>query len=134
MQRSTFPGVGINLDWQPQNGDARSAFVDIFPILADLWDKGIKGAATPRFKLRFVEKAEAQGSLFLAARFGLYSSDEYYASSCAKDFMGKHWLYDAAFQETGWPGDFQSLLGLTTSYCRLTRQHVHSQRLLSAEP
>jgi hypothetical protein len=122
-QHRMFPAD--RLDWQPQNGDARSYFVDIFPILADLWDKEFKGAATPRFKLRFVEKAEAQGSLFLAARFGLYSRDEYY-EFLRKNFHGETLIYDAAFRATGWPGDFQSLLGLTTSYCRPTRQHVHS--------
>jgi hypothetical protein len=95
------------------------------PILADLWDKEFKVAASPRIKLRFIEKAEAQGSLFLAARFGLYSSGEYY-EFLRKNFHGETLVYDAAFRATGWPGDFQSLLGLTAFFRRPTRQHIHS--------
>ena len=45
----------------------RSYFVDIFPILGDLWEKEFRGVASPRFKLKFVGKAEAEKSLFLAA-------------------------------------------------------------------
>jgi hypothetical protein len=83
-------------------------------------------AASPRIKLRFIEKAEAQGSLFLAARFGLYSSGEYY-EFLRKNFHGETLVYDAAFRATGWPGDFQSLLGLTAFFRRPTRQHIHSR-------
>ena len=43
-------------------------------------------------------------------------------------------MYDAAFRATGWPGDFQSLVGLTTSYCRPTRQHIHSHAFFLLNP
>lgn len=130
-QHRTFPAD--RLDWRPMNGNVRSYFVDIFPILADLWDKEFKGATSPRFKLRFVEKGEAQGSLFLAARFGFYSSDEYY-EFVSKNFRGERLMYDAAFRSTGWPGDFQSVLALTASYCRPIRQHVHSHAFFLLNP
>src|SRR5262249_21919557 len=87
------------LDWRPANGDVRSYFVDIFPMLDDLWDKEFKGAASPRFKLRFVEKAKSEGSLFVAARFGLYSADEYY-EFLRKNFQAETLVYDATFRAT----------------------------------
>ena len=45
-------------------------------------------------------------------------------------------MYDAAFRATGWPGDFQSLLGLTAFFRRPTRQHIHSHAffLLNLKP
>ena len=65
-----FPAAA--LDWDPVgNNNVRSYFVDIKPILDDLWDKEFRNVATPRFKLRFMEKAEAEGSLLRAARFGI---------------------------------------------------------------
>src|SRR5260370_5892594 len=39
------------LDWRPMTRDVRSYFVDIFPILADLWDKEFKAAANPSFNV-----------------------------------------------------------------------------------
>lgn len=121
------------LDWRPLNTNVRSYFVDILPILADLWEKEFRGVASPRFKLKFVEKAEAQKSLFLSARFGLYSSDEYY-EFLGKNFNAKSFVYDAAFRSTRWPVDFQSLLGLTASHCRPTRQRVHSHAFFLLNP
>lgn len=130
-QHRTFPAD--KLDWRPLGPNVRSYFVDIFPILNDLWDKEFKGVASPRFTLRFVERAEAEKSLFLAARFGLYSSDEYY-EFLSKNFNAGTFVYDAAFRSTRWPGDFQSLLGLTASYCRPTRQRVHSHAFFLLNP
>jgi hypothetical protein len=111
----------------------RSYFVDIFPILVDLWDKEFKGVASPRFTLKFVEKAEAEKSLFLAARFGVYASDEYY-EFLRKNFKAESLVYDKAFRSLGWPGNFQSLLGLTGAYCRPTRQRVHSHAFFLLNP
>jgi hypothetical protein len=130
-QHRTFPAD--RLDWQPLNRNVRSYFVDIFPILSDLWEKEFKGVTSPRFKLKFIEKAEAEKSLFLAVRFGLYSSDEYY-EFLRKNFNAGTLVYDAAFRSTRWPGDFQSLLGLTASYCRPTRQRVHSHGFFLLNP
>jgi hypothetical protein len=130
-QHRTFPAE--DLDWRPLNTNVRSYFVDIFPILHDLWEKEFNGVASPRFKLKFIDKAEAEKSLFLAARFGLYSSDEYY-EFLRKNFNAEAFSYDADFRSTRWPRDFQSLLGLTASYCRPTRQRVHSHAFFLLNP
>jgi hypothetical protein len=130
-QHLTFPAS--HLDWTPLNSTLRSYFVDIFPILDDLWDKEFKSVDNPRFKLKFVEKTEAEKSLFLAARFGLYSSNEYY-NFLHKNFHAETLAYDATFRSAPWPGDFQSLLGLTASYCRPTRQRIHSHAFFLLDP
>src|SRR5258708_27770640 len=102
-----------------------SNIVDVFRILDELWDKEFKGIANPRVKIKFLDKAESEKSLFLAARFGLYSSDDYY-EFLRKNFNAETLVYDAAFRSSRWPADFQSLLGFTASHCRPTRQRVRS--------
>src|SRR5438132_45811 len=87
----------VILDDSTRKTNTRSYFVDIFPILDDLWDKEFKAVTSPRFKLMFLEKVEAEKSLFLAARFGLYSSDEYY-EFLRKNFNAGTLVYDAAFR------------------------------------
>ena len=130
-QHRTFPAE--RLDWQPLGTRVSSYFVDIFPILRDLWEKELKVVASPRFKLRFIEKREAEKSLFLAARFGLYSTEESY-EFLRKNFNAEGLVYDATFRSAHWPGDFQSPLSLTTSYCRPTRQRVHSHAFFLLNP
>jgi hypothetical protein len=127
----TFPAS--RLDWRPLNGDVMSYFVDIVPILDELWGKEFKSIANPRFKIRFVDKAESQKSLFLAARFGLFPSDDFY-EFLRKNFNAETLVYDASFRSSQWPGDFQSLLGLTASYCRPNRQRVHSHAYFLLDP
>jgi hypothetical protein len=92
-QHRIFPAV--RLDWRPLNGDVVSYFVDVFPILHELWDKEFKGIANPRLKIKFVDKTESEKSLFLAARFGLYSNDDYY-EFLRKNFNAETLVYDAA--------------------------------------
>ena len=130
-QHRTFPAD--RLDWRPGNGELMSYFVDVFPILDELWDKEFKGIANPRFKIKFVDKAESKESLFLAARFGFYSGDDYY-EFLRKNFNAETLVYDAGFRSSRWPGDFQSLLGLTASHCRPTRQRVHSHAYFLLNP
>lgn len=131
-QHRTFPAD--RLDRRLPDGNARSYFVDIFPILNHFWDKEFKGAASPRFKLKFAQKTEAMKSLFVAARFGLYSGEEYY-EFLRKNFNAEELVYDASFRATmRWPGDFQSLLGLTTFFCRPTRQYVNSHAFFLLDP
>jgi hypothetical protein len=108
-------------------------FVDVFPIFDELWNKEFKGITNPRFKIKFVEKAESEKSLFLAARFGLYPSDDYY-EFLRKNFNAETLAYDSAFRSSRWPGDFQSILGFTGSHCRPTRQHVHSHAYFLLNP
>jgi hypothetical protein len=130
-QHRTFPAD--HLDWRPRNDEVMSYFVDVFPILDELWDKEFKGIANPRLKIKFVDKAESEKSLFLAARFGLYSGDDYY-EFLRKTFNAETLIYDAAFRSSRWPGDFLTLLDLTASYCRPTPQRVHSHAYFLLNP
>jgi len=121
------------LDWRPAGRNAASYFVDIFPLLNDLWDKEFKGTDKPRIRIKYIEKADAEKSLFLAARFGLYTSNDYYAF-LQENFKAEALVYDAGFRAMHWPGDFQSMLGLTAGYCRPSRQrHSHAFFLLDPE-
>jgi len=121
------------LDWKPLNRDTVSYFVDIFPILDELWDEEFKGNANPRLKIKFIDKAESEKSLFLAARFGLYSNDDYY-EFLRKNFNAEMFVYDDAFKSARWPSDFQSLLGITASHCRPTRQRIDSHAYFLLNP
>ena len=129
-QHRSFPAE--SLDWRPWNTDVRSYFVDIFPILDDLWEKEFKGAS-PRYRLQFLDKKETGKSPYLAARFGHYSNDEYY-EFLRNNFQAEVFLYDAAFRGMRWPGNFQTLLGLTASHCRPTRQWLHSHAFFLLNP
>jgi hypothetical protein len=130
-QHRTFPAS--SLDWRPLNRDVMPYFVDVFPIFDELWNKEFKGITNSRFKIKFVEKAESEKSLFLAARFGLYRSDDYY-EFLRKNFNAETLAYDSAFRSSRWPGDFQSILGFTGSHCRPTRQHVDSHAYFLLNP
>jgi hypothetical protein len=130
-QHRTFPAN--RLDWRPLNRNVISYFVDVFPILDELWNKEFKSISNPRFKVKFVEKAESERSLFLAARFGLYPSDDYY-EFLRRNFNAETLVYDSSFRSARWPRDFQSLLGFTASYCRQTRQRVHSHAYFLLNP
>ena len=130
-QHRTFPAD--RLDWRPLNGGVSSYFVDVFPLFDQLWDKEFKGIANPRFKIKFIDKAESEKSLFLAARFGFYSSADYY-EFLRKKFNAEMLVYDAAFRSSRWPGDFQSLLSFTASHCRPTGQRVHSHAYFLLNP
>ncbi|MBZ5636576.1 MAG: hypothetical protein LAO55_25915 [Acidobacteriia bacterium] len=104
-QHRTFPAD--RFDWKPFNRDVMSYCVDVFPILAELWDKEFKGIASPRFRIKFVDKAESEKSLFLAVRFGHYSSDDYY-DFLRKNFSAELLVYDAAFRSSRWPPGFKA--------------------------
>jgi len=111
------------LDWDPLgNNNVRSYFVDIQPILDDLWDREFRNVATPRFKLRFMEKAEAEGSLLRAARFGIYPTDNHY-EYVKRNFGAEAVTDNAELRARNWPGDFQSPLSLTSAYCNASRQN-----------
>jgi hypothetical protein len=121
------------LDWKPFNRNVMSYFVDVFPIFNELWNKEFKGITKPSFRIRFVDKAEAEEPLFVAARFGLYPSDDYY-EFLRKNFNAETLVYDSAFRASRWPSDFQSLLGFTASHCRPRRQRVHSHAYFLLNP
>ncbi|MGA8875915.1 MAG: hypothetical protein WB555_10290 [Candidatus Korobacteraceae bacterium] len=122
-----------NLDWNPFGRNVQSYFVDIFPPLHDLWEREFKGFDNPRFKVKYIEKAEAEKSLLLAARFGLYSSSDYY-EFLQRNFRAEPFVYDATFRSTHWPADFQTILGLTAHSCGPPRQRIHSHAFFLLDP
>lgn len=117
-----FPAA--SLDWDPMGtNNVRSYFVDIRSILDDLWDKEFRNVATPRFKLRYMEKTEAEGSLLRAARFGIYPTDNHY--EFVKRNFGAEAIEDnAELHARNWPGDFQTPMNLTGAYCIASRQEL----------
>lgn len=122
-----------HLDWKLYNRDTRSYFVDIAPILEDLWDKEFKGIENSRFKIKFFDKAESEKSLLLAARFGHYSAADYY-EFLSQNFKAEPLVYNSAFRSNRWPGDFITILGLTASHCRPMRQRIHSHAFFLLNP
>jgi len=130
-QHRTFPSD--RLDWKPWNRETISYFLDVWPILNELWDKEFRNGANPRLKIRFLDKAESEKSLFLAARFGAYPQNEMY-EFLRKNFQADAVAYDATFKSSHWPGDFQTPLGLTTIHCRPNRQRVHSHGYFLLNP
>ena len=69
FQHRTF--AADRLDWNPwgQGDRIQSYFVDIWPILDDLWDKEFKGISNPRLKIKFLEKTRAESSLIARGSF-----------------------------------------------------------------
>ncbi len=121
------------LDWRPPNREVRSYFVDIFPLLDELWNEEFKGVTNPRVRIGYLDKAESEKSLFLAARFGFYSSDDYY-EFLRRNFKAEMFVYDATFKSSRWPLKFQSLLNFTASHCHPTRQRMHSHAYFLLNP
>jgi hypothetical protein len=66
------------LEWESRRGQTTSYFVDVWPILDEVWKKEFKFSTKPSLKFRYIEKADAKKSLLLAARFGIYSNDDSY--------------------------------------------------------
>src|SRR5579863_5848860 len=134
FQHRTFPSG--RLDWNPwgQGQQVQSYFVDIWPVLDELWDKEFKGISDPRLKIKFLDKTKSESSLLLAARFGLYSNDDSY-EFMARNFGAATLDYDGEFRTSHWPPNFQTILGLTGIHCRPTRQRLHSHAyfLLNAD-
>ena len=122
-----------DLDWNPWGRNVQSYFVDIFPPLRDLWEKEFKGFDNPRLRVRYIEKSEAEKSLLLTARFGLYSSDDYY-EFLQRNFRAEPMVYDTAFRSNHWPGEFQTVIGLTSHFCRPTRQRWKSHAFFLLNP
>jgi hypothetical protein len=133
FQHRTFPSA--NLDWNPwgQGQNTQSYFVDVWPILDELWDKEFKGIATPRVKLKYLEKARSEASPLLAARFGLYSGDGSY-EFLAQNFNAEVLDYENWLPTAHWPADFNPPLGLTALHCRPTRQRLHSHAFFLLNP
>ncbi|WP_058187312.1 hypothetical protein [Terracidiphilus gabretensis] len=73
-----------------------SAACGCLPILDELWDREFKGNQSPRIKLRFLEEAVSEASLFLAAHYGMYLNNDTY-QSLTKTFAAESITYNAEF-------------------------------------
>ena len=113
------------LDWRPWRDEATSYFVDVWPILDEVWEKEFKFSTKPTFKFRYIEKEDAKKSLLLAAKYGLYSNDDSYAF-LKENFGAEAIVYDTQFKAALKPGTFYTPLALTAYRCIQRRQHVHS--------
>jgi hypothetical protein len=131
FQHRTYPAA--RLDWNPFGRRDMSYFVDVYPILDELWDREFKGNLSPRIKLRFLEKAASETSLFLAARYGMYSNDHTY-EFLTKNFAAESFIYNAEFKAALKPGAFHSPLSVTRFHCIAGRQHVHSHAFFLLNP
>ncbi len=101
FRHRTYPAA--RLDWNPWGRRDISYFVDVYPILDELWDHEFKGNQNPRVKSRFPEKTASEASLFLAARYGFYPNDTTY-EFLTKNFAAESIAYDAAFKSELKPG------------------------------
>jgi hypothetical protein len=131
FQHRTYPAA--RLDWNPWGRREMSYFVDVYPLLNELWDREFKGTQSPPVKLRFLDKASSEASLFLAARYGLYSNDDAYGF-LTKNFAAEPFTYNAEFKASLKVGSFYSPLGITTFRCITRRQHIHSHAFFLLNP
>ena len=120
-EHRTFPAD--NLEWNPVGRGARSFFVDVQPVLRDLWDKEFRNVAEPRMRFRFIPKDESELSLLLAARFGLYERAAHY------EFITEHFkaepITEAKLRTTPWPPAFHMPISITGLYCQSHRPSIH---------
>ena len=121
------------LDRKRQGNELTSHFVDVWPILAELWEKEFKFSAKPPLKFRYIEKDDSKKSLLLAARYGLYSNDDSY-EFLKKNFGAEAIVYDAQFKAAFKPRTFHTPLSLTAYKCIQRRQHFHSHAYFLLNP
>jgi hypothetical protein len=121
------------LDWHPRGDKTTSYFVDVWPILDELWAKEFKFSTKPPLKFRYIDKADAMKSLLLAARYGLYSNNDSY-QFLKTNFGAEPIVYDAQFKATLKPRTFHSPLTLTAYKCIQRRQHFHSHAYFLLNP
>lgn len=131
FQHRTFAAGGLDREYRP--GRSASYFVDVLPILNELWEKEFKFSAKPSLKLRYLERADAERSLLLAARYGLYSNDQVY-EFLKQNFAAEAIVYDAQFKATLQRGTMVTPLALTAYSCLQSRQIVHSHGYFLLNP
>ena len=132
FEHRTFPAEQLDQRMRLQ-GEATSYFVDVWPILDELWEKEFKFSQKPPFRLRYLEKDEATKSLLLGARYGLYSNADSY-EFLKTNFGAEHIVYDAQFKATLKMRGFHTPLSLTAYRCRQRRQHLHSHAYFLLNP
>jgi hypothetical protein len=120
------------LTWDPVGRGARSYFVDVQPILREVWEKEFRNVAQPSFKLRYMKKANCEGSVLLAARFGLYEREDHY-EFLRKTFKAEE-ITEAGLRELTWPATFQTPLGITGLYCHSTRPTLNPYAAFLLDP
>ena len=121
------------LMWDPyNNGQTRSFFVDVQPIVRALWDKEFKNVADPLYKFRYVRKADSEANLLLAARFGLYERDVQYqfmTDTLRAEELTEDWLRAQTL-----PTMFQTPIGVTALHCRNKRPTVNPYAVFLLDP
>ena len=131
FQHRTYPAA--RLDWKPWGTQEISYFVDIYPILDEFWNLEVKGRQTSSVKLRFLERAESETSLFLAARYGMYSNNDAY-EFLKENFTAESFSYDVGFKAALKLGAFHSPIGLTGFHCKTRHQRIHSHAFFLLNP
>jgi hypothetical protein len=110
-----------------------SEFVDVWPVLHDFWEQEFKFSTTPPIKFRFPEKAEAEKSLLIAARFGLYANDNSY-EFLRERFGATSFTYDAAFKSEMVGAGVLTPIRVTQHHCFQQRQFIHSHAYFLMDP
>jgi hypothetical protein len=91
-------------------------------------DREFKGNQSPRIKLRFLEKAVSEASLFLAAHYGMYLNNDTY-EFLIKTFAAESITYNAEFKSSLNPGAFHSPLSVTGFRGEIEEQMRREARL-----
>jgi hypothetical protein len=131
FQHRTF--AADRLDWKPEPNKTFSYFVDVFPILNELWEKEFKFSTKTPFKFQYLEKNETKKSLLLTAWLGLYLKDELY-SVLNDHFAAEMFSYDTQFKSTMRLNNFFTPLSLTSYKCIQRRQARNPYALLLLDP
>ena len=121
------------LDWNPWNREIVSYFVDMGPVLEDIWEKNFKWRQDADLNFRYLSKADAEKSIFLSARFGVYANDSNY-ELLREHFAAKEITYDAEFKASPWPARFVTPLMVTGHACGGMRQPLHSHAYFLLDP
>jgi transposase InsO family protein len=115
------------------NNQNVSEFVEVWPVLRDFWEQEFKFSTTPPIKFRFPEKADAESSLLVAARFGLYANEDSY-EFLRERFAATSFTYDATFKSEMVGGGALTPIRATELHCFQQRQFVHSHAYFLLDP
>lgn len=131
LQHRTYPAA--QLESVSYHNQIVSEFVDVWPVLHDFWEQEFKFSTTPPIQVRFPEKAEAEKSLLIAARFGLYANHNSY-EFLRERFSAKSFTYDAAFKSEMVGAGVLTPIRVTQHHCFQQRQFIHSHAYFLMDP
>lgn len=131
FQLRTYPAA--QLESRSYHNQIVSAFVDIWPVLHDFWEQEFKFSTTPPIKFRYPEKTEAEKSLLIAARFGLYTNDDSY-EFLRERFGATSFTYDVAFKSEMVGARVLTPIWVTQHHCFQQRQSIHSHAYFLMDP